>query len=199
VPISSHLIDPKAVVQPVQRPMLNFLVVGYTLTASDVTEFKEALARRDAWIEHYQERELELTDQVQAGRKFLDEVLKDLNAPIVGYGIQESKLIGMYHDRWVGTRLALTIQPKQPVTRLSVNGWVPDHMPAGGQLTIHAGDQTEVKDLVPGPFTLSVEMLKGTEAAIPIEVVATEWITPEGPGGRNLVFVLRAIELEHSH
>jgi hypothetical protein len=183
----------------VQRPMGEFLAAGYTLTASDVTEIKEALTRRDAWIEHYQNKELALTEQVEGGRKFLEEVLGNLRAPINGHGIQEGKLTGMYHDRWVGPKLALTIQPKRPVTRVAVHGWVPDDMPSGGILTLQAGDETEVRDLIPGAFILSVEIPEGSESAIPIKVEATDWVTPEGPGGRTLVFVLQEIELVHDN
>ena len=182
----------------VQRPMPDFLVPGYTLTASDVTELKEGLARRDAWIELYQNKELDLTNQVVGGRKFLEEVLENLRAPITGYGVQDGKLTGMYHDRWVGPKLALTVQPKRPVTRVTVHGWVPDDIPRGGTMTLRAGDQAEALDLAPGSFVLSVAIRECAEAAIPIEVDATESVTPEGPGGRTLVFVLQEVELGHS-
>ena len=151
--------EPKISTQHVQRPMLSFLISGYTLTSSDVSELTEALSRRDAWIEHYRKSERDLTDQVQEVQKFLGQVLESLRAPIIGYGIQDGKLYGMYHDRWVGPRLALIIQPERPVTRVTVHGWVPDRMPSGGQLTLRAGERTAVKDLVCGQFTLSIEKL----------------------------------------
>jgi hypothetical protein len=82
---------------------------------------------------------------------------------------------------------------------VAVHGWVPDDMPSGGILTLQAGDETEVRDLIPGAFILSVEIPEGSESAIPIKVEATDWVTPEGPGGRTLVFVLQEIELVHDN
>ncbi len=179
----------------VQRPLREFLEPGYTLTANDVRDVNEALTRRDSWIEHYQNKELELTAQVEKNKTFLGEVLANLRAPISGYGIQDGKPTGMYHDCWVGPTLALTIQPKRPVTQVSVHGWVPDEMPAGAILTLQVGDRSVTSDLVPGGFVLSVELPKGSDAAIPVTVEATGWVTPEGPGGRKLVFVLQEIEV----
>jgi Rps23 Pro-64 3,4-dihydroxylase Tpa1-like proline 4-hydroxylase len=181
----------------VQRPLPEHLVSGYTLAPGDVAELKEAIAKRDLWIALYQKQELTLNEQIQGGRKFLEEVLNSLYAPILGFGIQEGKLDGLYHDRWVAPRLALAVQPKRPVTRVTVHGWVPDDMPAGGQLTLHACARVAMMDLVPGTFALSIEIPEGTEAAIPMTVEATEWVMPEGPTGRTLAFVLQGLELGH--
>jgi hypothetical protein len=182
----------------VQRPMQEFLVSGYTLTPGDVTEIKEAMARRDAWIEHYQNKEVELSDQVQTGRTFIQEVLASLWAPITGFGVQQGRLIGMYHDRWVGPHLALTVQPKRAVTGVTVRGWVPDDMPVGGRLDLRVAEQVVAGDLVPGPFALTVTLPEATEAPIPIEVDASQSVRPEGPGGRVLTFVLQEIALTHA-
>lgn len=182
----------------VQRPLREFLEAGYTLTEGDVRDVMEALSRRDSWIEHYQNKELELTEQVQAGRTFLSEVLENLFAPIVGYGVQEGKLEGMYHDRWVGPTLRLTIQPKRPMHRVGVHGWVPEGMPAGGQVSLLVGNATKTIDLAPGGFSIFVDIPEGRAAdAVTLSMEATQWVTPEGPNGRALVFVLREVELTH--
>ncbi len=186
----------RAGIEPL-RPFPDFLVPGHTLTRSDVAEIMEGLARRDTWIEHYQKQEQVLNDQMQGRHGFLQAVLRSLRAPLIGFGLQDGALTGMYHDRWVGPRLTLTIQPKRPVTGIALRGWVPDEMPAGGQLIARAGDQGAEIDLAPGRFSLSVELPGGTDAAIPLTLEATRWVTPEGPDGRMLAFVLREIELEH--
>jgi hypothetical protein len=182
---------------PELRPLLDLVVVGHTLTQGDVSEIREALLRRDTWIEHYRQQEVALNERLQARRAHLDEVLQNLYAPILGYGVQEGRLSGLHHDRWVGPRFALTIQPKRAVTRVTVNGWVPDEIPAGGQLVLRIGDRTIAQDLVPRIFWLSIDIPEGTEELILIEVEATRWVTPEGPQGRMLAFVLRDIELGH--
>ena len=186
-----------AAVQPL-RPFPEFLVAGHTLTPSDVAEISEGLARRDAWIAHYQEQEQALQQQVQGRHGFLQEVLRSLRAPLIGFGIQDGELTGMYHDRWVGPRMTLTIQPRRPISGIALRGWVPDGIPSGGQLIARADDQVAEIDLVPGRFALSVAIPGGTEAAIPLTIEGTRWVTPEGPGGRMLVFILREIELEHA-
>jgi hypothetical protein len=181
----------------VQPPISEHLVAGHTLTASDVLEIKQALNRRDSWIHNYQKKELDLTDQIQRGRMFLAEVLQNLRAPIVGYGIQEGALTGLFHDRWVGPRLTLTIKPKRSVTGVTIHGWVPDRMPGGGTLTLLAGDQTEAIDLVAGNFALSVNMSQRAEELLTIEINATTWLEPKGTDRRTLVFTLQQIELGH--
>lgn len=181
-----------------QRPLSEVLLAGHALTPTDVAEIKEGLARRDAWIKHYQQQEAILNDRILGGRKFLQEMLQSLRVPITGYGIQHGKVRGLYHDLWVGPRLDVTIQPKRPVTHVVLHGWVPDDTPEGGQLTFQVGDRVATKDLVPKLFALSVELAESTDAAIVLTVEATRWITPEGPNGRMLVFVLREIELGHA-
>ena len=151
----------------------------------------------NSWIALYQKQELALNEQVEAGRKFLEEVLLNLYAPIVGYGVQEGKLSGLYHDHWVGPLFALTVQPLRPVSSLTVHGWAPDDTRTGGQLTFRAGDQIATKELAPGQFSLSIEIAESTEATISITIEGTRWIMPEGLKGRKLVFVLQKLELGH--
>ena len=115
---------------------------------------------------------------------------------IAGHGTVRGTMKGLYHDRWVGPHLDVTIQPERPVTRVAVHGRVPDDIPPGGRLTLRVGDRTAVKQLAPGVFALSVD-IKSTEAAIPLAMEAAKWVTPEGLGGRRLAFRLEQIELTH--
>jgi 2OG-Fe(II) oxygenase superfamily len=181
----------------VQRPLTNLLEPGRALTPNDVADLKEAIARRDSWIEFYQKQETALTKQIENGRNFLNEVLGRLCAPITGYGLQEGAIEGLYHDRWVGPRFAVTIRPKRPVRAVTVHGWVPDEMAESEQLTIQAAGQTLTGGLKSGTFDWTIELEEATTADLPISVTSTGWITPEGEGARKLVFVLREIELEH--
>jgi hypothetical protein len=190
------LAPPHTPVQPL-RPFLEFLVPGHTLTPADVAEITEGLARRDAWIEHCREQEGAVSEPVEDRSGFLQEVLRSLRAPLLGYGMQDGELTGMYHDRWAGPQLSMSIQPRRPVFGIALRGWVPDDMPSGGQLIVRAGDAVAETELEPGRFTLSVGIPGGTEASIPLTVEATRWVTPEGPDGRTLAFILREIELEH--
>ena len=184
---------------PVQRlrPFHEFLVPGHTLTPDDVAEISEGLARRDAWIEHCREQEGAVSEPVEDHSGFLQEVLRSLRAPLLGYGMQDGELTGMYHDRWAGPQLSMSIQPRRPVFGIALRGWVPDDMPSGGRLIVRAGDAAAEMELEPGRFALSVGIPGGTDAAIPLTVEATRWVTPEGPDGRTLAFILREIELEH--
>ena len=182
----------------VQRPLRDVLVPGGILTEADVQEVKEAIARRDAWIEHYQKQELSLNQQILGGRRFLEGVLENLRAPITGYALQEGTLSGLYHDAWVGPDFSVRIQPRLPATRVTLHGWVPDSMEAGGQLTIQVGTQSTAIPLVPGPFDCQVNLLEPSTAVLPIAVHATRSCMPEGPNGRTLVFVLREIEVTHT-
>ena len=179
----------------VQRPLDARFTAGHVLDAEDVAELHGAVAKRDTWIQHYQKRELELNAQLTAGRKFLNEVLANLWAPILGYGVQKGKVTGLYHDRWAAPELKLTIDPVRPVSRVTLRGWVPESMPEGGEIRFSAGDGRAVAPLKPGTFAMSVELPAPAQAAIPIEVEATQWVRPEGPTGRTLAFVLRGIEI----
>jgi hypothetical protein len=138
-----------------------------------------------------------LSDQVQAGRKFLKEVLQNLRVPITGYGLQDGKVQGLYHDLWVGPTLALTIRPSRPVTRVTIHGWVPDDIPCGGRLILHVFDQIVAEDLLPGQFSIAHKVSVGLEEVIPLTVESTKWLAPEGPDRRMLAFILLNVELEH--
>jgi hypothetical protein len=181
----------------VQRPLADRFAGGYTLTTQDVAELKDSLTKRDTWIEHYQKQELDLNGQVQGSRKFLDEVLHSLSAPLLGYGLQQGPVSGLFHDHWVGPCLKMSILCKRPITRLSVQGWVPDDMPPGGTLRLQAGVQSKEQPLAPGGFTLQVDIRVSADTVIKVTVEATQTVTPEGEHGRVLAFVLQSVELEH--
>jgi hypothetical protein len=51
---------------------------------------------------------------------------------------------------------------------------------------------------VPGTFTLAAGLPAETSDALSLEIESTPRVTPEGPNGPTLVFVLREIELLHS-
>lgn len=181
----------------VQRPLTNLLEAGKPLSENDVLDLKEAIARRDSWIEFYQKQEISLTKQIEDGRAFLNEVLGRLAAPITGYGLQEGAIEGLYHDRWVGPRLALTIQPKRPVRTVTLHGWVPDDMPEDGQLKVQVGDETISGTVPRGGFSWAVRLAAPKSGPIAVSAEMTTSISPEGPEGRKLAFVLREIELSH--
>jgi 2OG-Fe(II) oxygenase superfamily len=182
----------------VQRPLDDHFTAGHVLSEEDVAELHGAVAKRDSWIEHYQKRELELNAQLTNGRRFLNEVLANVWAPITGYGLQKGKVTGMYHDRWASPELKLTIEPLRPVTRVTLRGWVPDHLPEGGELRFSAADERVATPLKPGAFAITVELPKAVQEPIPIFVEATQWVRPEGPAGRTLSYVVRNIELWHA-
>jgi len=113
-----------------------------------------------------------------------------------GRGIILGNPTGLYRDGWASPRLRLTIQPHMPVTQVTIRGWVPDGMPAGGQITMHIAGHCATARLDPGVFKLSFYLDSITNAIL-VAVEATKCIAPEGPPGRILSFVLMELELIH--
>jgi hypothetical protein len=179
------------------RPFPDFLVTGHTLKEFEADEITDALVRRDLMIEEYNRHEQSLKEQMRGQHEYIQGVLRAWRVPLVGFGVQEGEQNGMYHDRWVGPRLTLTILPRRRVSGVVLHGWVPDEMPEGGQLAIQVGDLVAHLELRPGLFNLPVEIPGGTDAAIPLTVESSKSVRPEGPDKRQVAFVLREIELEH--
>jgi hypothetical protein len=179
------------------RPFPDILVAGHTLEGLEAAEITEALARRDLMIEDCHRQERSLKDQMRRQHEYIQHVLRAWLVPLVGFGVQEGEQHGMHHDRWVGPRLTLTIQPRRRVSGVVLHGWVPNEMPEGAQLTMQVGELVANLELRPGRFNLPVEIPGGTDAAIPLTLVSSKWVQPEGPDKRQVAFVLREIELEH--
>jgi hypothetical protein len=70
-------------------------------------------------------------------------------------------------------------------------------MAEDGRLTILVGDETVSGSVPRGSFSWSVQLDAPKSDAITVTAESTKAITPEGPNGRKLAFVLREIELSH--
>ena len=182
---------------PEQRPLAQILMPGHVLTDRDVAELRDALGRLDNWAAEFRKREESFNTHAGSLKARYEALLANYPVPIVGFGVQDGVQTGMYDDLWSGPSLALTIQPRQPVRRIVLHGWVPDDMPAGATMTFRAAGGTVTGDITPGVFSWSIEPEGLVIDSFPVEVAFSHWTTPEGPDGRQLAFVVREIELEH--
>ncbi len=117
---------------------------------------------------------------------------------IIGYGERVGDVMGLFADNWVGPVMRITIQPHQPVRRLTVHGWFHDETPRDGEVCLRIGNQSAMVEMAPGMFALSIELKAATDKPINLTIEATNWLLREGADRRRLVFVLQSVELEHA-
>ncbi|MBC7636147.1 MAG: sulfotransferase family 2 domain-containing protein [Acetobacteraceae bacterium] len=115
---------------------------------------------------------------------------------IIGDGVVQGPVEGLFHDSWVGPHLRLTILPHRPVRRVVVRGWFHDDNPRIGALRMRIGGRESVRVISPGIFALAVELPDMTQEPVTLDLEASHWNMWEGPEGRKLVFILKRIVLE---
>jgi hypothetical protein len=179
------------------QPLAEVLVPGKSLTADEVAEIREGLTRRDTWLADSQAQVAALQRQLDTSRAYTQELLRSLRAPILGYGVQDGPMTGMFPDGWVSSTLRLRVLPRRPVTGLILNGWIPKTIPPDGELRLIAGGQVAALAMEPGTFGLAVDLPQAADEAIEVVVEASVWSPPEETDRRVRASVLQALELRH--
>src|SRR5581483_9672075 len=80
----------------VQRPLPSWVRPGHVLSEDDCIALREAVERRDKWIEIYQQMELKKSGQIAKQRGYIESILSQVRAPSTGYILQEGKSAGIY-------------------------------------------------------------------------------------------------------
>jgi hypothetical protein len=196
-PSTAQSSDAFPVAKQMLRPLTEVLVAGHILTADDVADVHEGIARRDTWITDYRAQIEVLERELHRNRVYLQDVLQALRVPLMGYGMQDGTLIGMFADRWVAPRLSVRILPKRPIFGVTLHGWAPERIPVGGRLRLTVGDHVASRDLMPGLFALTLSLPVETSDAVDVTVEATAWVEPDEADQRDRAFVMQAIEILH--
>jgi hypothetical protein len=187
----------------VQWPFPDKFQPGRVLTTADVDELRTAYARRDRQIEMYQKLEERLGRQAEQNRQYLHEVLAATKAPIVGYGQQVGNGFGLFHDGWVTRDVQLWVRAEQPITGVTIKGFIPDNFPASPR-----GFEVQIEDRAFGftteangnfDFLCPVDIAAGTNFPLTLRCDTDFNASAAEQGGdqRDLAYHLDAIELQH--
>lgn len=183
----------------VQRFLPRELAPGHTLTAQEFGDLQRLLIRRDSWIEHYQQLEIEKNRRLAIANRELEELRRRVRAPITGYALQTGASKGLYSDGWAAPDVELEIDPRMPVSSLVFRGYRPDFMPAG-RLAIAVNDAIAAEaSLGKQHFELTVKLPAPLQK--PFRLSAN--FAPDSGGqniideGRELAFVLLELRAIH--
>ena len=162
----------------VQRPLPATLAPGHTLTAADVKQLEEIIARRDHWIEFYHRKELEFSRQIQDligytrhladnrgpmdwVRALLPKRKKEepatssaappprlAQAPLSGYGVQEGPARGIWPDGWIGSPFEVAIRLQMPADSILLEGFLPEQTLPEVELRISVNDAVVTRGMV---------------------------------------------------
>jgi len=171
---------------------------GHILNEEECTYLRAAADRRDKWVEFYQTMELERSGQIAKQAAYIRDILSRVRAPLTGYVMQEGSAEGLYPDGWTNARIALKVQPLQPIAALRLIGWRPDYAPPSATVTLRISGQTVGEAVVgPGIFEMEVNLReKPIAGTILIESECNPSFQPEGDQ-RDRAFVLMEIRAEH--
>jgi len=182
----------------VQRPLPDWVWPGHVLNEEECKYLRAAADRRDKWVEFYQAMELERSGQIAKQAAYIRDILSRVRAPLTGYVMQEGSAEGLYPDGWTNARIALKVQPLQPIAALRLVGWRPDYAPPSATVTLRISGQTVGEAVVgTGVFEMEVNLRERPIAeTILIESECNPAFRPEGDQ-RDLAFVLMEIRAEH--
>jgi len=170
----------------VQRPLPAHWVEGFRLSAQDVSDVRGLLHRRDAWLTQYDRRE------VVRGA-----------APAVSPDAEGADLLqvmeprGQHADGWVGEHYTASIRPRERLSHLVVDGWVPEQWADG--LVLEFSLQGRVVDgvtLEPGLFTHVLPLAAGAHEERLLSLRSARQFSPADTGSgdtRRLSFILRGL------
>ena len=187
----------------VQWPLGDEFAPGHVLSGDDVAELRGGYRQRDRQIEMYQRMEERLGRETEQLRRYLDEVLAAIKAPILGYARQVGNGSGMFHDGWVTREVAVRLRAERPINGVTIRGFIPDHFPRLGR-SFEAAIGDEVFRFATegnGPFGFScpVDIAAGEEFPLTLRCDSDFNASAAGAGGdqRSLAYHLDAIELSH--
>ena len=196
----------------VQRPMSARLAPGRTLTADDVRQLEELIARRDQWIEYYHGKELEYSRQIQdligytrhleESRRPMDwvrgllpkkkkeepaipatEAPRPAQAPLSGFGVQEGPARGIWPDGWIGRPFEVAIRLQMPADSILLEGFLPEQTLPEVELRVSVNDAVVMRGMFqPGSISLTVPAEAGAGDLIKLRIDSDRSFCPMRAG-----------------
>ena len=119
------------------------------------------------------------------------------DVPIIGDAALLIASEDLYPDLWAGRHLRLSLQPLQPIRTVRVHGWFHRDVPPHGTLAMQIGDQRVERPAEHGLFEITINLPQATLHPLHIALDTTDAMPVDGPDGRELAFVLRAVEISN--
>ena len=208
----------------VQRPIPSRLVPGHALTAEDLKQLEDLIARRDDWIEAYQRKELADSQRIQhligytrapwqssEGRSTgcvpccrsenrKRPVPRSPQVPLSGYGVQEGPARGIWPDGWIGSPFEVAIRLQMPADSILLKGSLPKQTLPEMELQVSLNDTVVSKRVFrPGDISLNIPAEAGAGELIKLKIISDRLFCPlhagVGVDGRELVMVLRELSV----
>ncbi|HUK08242.1 MAG TPA: 2OG-Fe(II) oxygenase [Stellaceae bacterium] len=196
----------------VQRPLPPYLRPGHVLSAADIEAIDTLLVRRDGWIKHYQDLEIQLKGEIQthgghirrmlrdteAQSRYINQLLKDTKAPVTGAAKPHGESTGLFPDGWATNVAAFSAVPRGRSRGFAIRGWVPDHFPSPNELEVLVnGTSMAKRSVAAGKFEIRVD--RGCDASpLRIEIRAAKSFNAAalgvGADERDLAYLLDDIQ-----
>jgi hypothetical protein len=203
----AHEVVPEHGTFYVQRALPGRYQPGLALAQADIDEIRGLLRRRDQWIQHYQASEIRASAEAGALRErigALDGRIVALEGmwrvPALGWALQEGAASGFYHDGWVDGRATVSYRAARPLSRVCIDGWLPDYFLNGNTIVLRVAGRTASARVQPGLFTLAAPLAarEGDAFELTIEAELTSSGKRRGDNAdeRNVAFIMREIAFE---
>ena len=199
----------------VQRPIPSRLVPGHVLTAEDLKQLEDLIARRDNWIESYHRKELAdsqriqhligYTRTLQSKRKqeeagLAEPVPRSPQVLLSGYGVQEGPARGIWPDGWIGSPFEVAIRLQMPADSILLKGFLPKQTLPEMELQVSLNDTVVSKRVFrPGDISLNIPAEAGAGELVKLRIISDRLFCPlragVGADGRELVMVLRELRV----
>jgi Rps23 Pro-64 3,4-dihydroxylase Tpa1-like proline 4-hydroxylase len=184
----------------VQRPLPAELTPGSVLTDETITEVRGLVDVRDSFIQLYQKKELEWSQQIQNLERSVAEWKGAWRLPSLGWARQDGAAAGFYHDGWVERRATARYRAARPLSRVCVEGWLPDHFLNGNTILLRVAGQTASARVQPGLFTLTAPLAADQGASfqltIEAELTSSGKRRGENADAREVAFIMRELAFE---
>jgi hypothetical protein len=188
------------------------LAPGRTLTADDVRQLEDLMARRDHWIEFYQKKELDFSRQIQdlgayarhlaENRRPMDwlrgllpkkkkeepavpaaQPARPAQAPLSGYGVQEGPARGIFHDGWISSPFEVAIRMQMPSDSILLEALLPEQTLPEVELRVSVNDAVVVRGVFrPGDISLIVPVEAGAGELIKLRIASDRTFCPMRAG-----------------
>ena len=191
----------------VQRPIPSRLVPGHALTAEDLKQLEDLIARRDDWIEAYQRKELADSQRIQhligytrtlaefrgplhwvrallSKRKQeeagpAEPVPRSPQVPLSGYGVQEGPARGIWPDGWIGSPFEVAIRLQMPADSILLKGSLPKQTLPEMELQVSLNDTVVSKRVFrPGDISLNIPAEAGAGELIKLKIISDRLFCP---------------------
>jgi len=111
----------------IQRPLPESFKPGVQLTPELCKEVDYLVAKRDAFMELAQQREMQASARFKALESFHDFVLSRFRVPTMGWARQDGDVEGYYPDDWLGAHASGLFVAERKIRSVKLKCYVPEH------------------------------------------------------------------------